>query len=215
MNYTICTAKQGTDGWLKDRAGLATGSKIKAIYTDGKSKGKESTTRINYMYALAEERVNGAPSDQGFVSDAMKWGTEQEPFARMAYEGVSETDIEQVGFIRHNVMMAGCSIDGAYIEGGRIIGITEFKCPMLKTHIGYIKDGVLPDDYKYQVIHNLWVTGADWCDFVSYRPGFKLFILRVFANDLPIAEHEEELKKFLAEVDACENDIRRYAICAE
>lgn len=212
MKYTICTAEQQTEQWFIDRAGCVTGSMAKVLYMEGKKKGEPSTTRINYMYDLAEERVTGTPKPPGFVSDEMKWGTENEPFARMAYEGQTDISVDQVGFIRSDGMMVGCSLDGAVMDGERIIGITEFKCPMLKTHIGYLKAGVLPSDYLYQVIHNLWVTGADWCDFVSYRPGFKLFVIRAHAKDLPIAEHAKQVEIFLKEVDQCEADINGYAI---
>ena len=209
MNYRICEAEQGTPEWLADRAGCATGSKAKLI-PEVKS-DKEKTGRTNYLYELAEQRVTGLIQEQGFISDAMKYGTEMEPFARMAYEGKTGTDVEQVGFIRLNDMAAGCSLDGMYRAGGRIVGIHEWKCPMLKTHIGYLKAATLPTDYRHQVIHNLWVTGADWCDFGSYRQGFKFFLIRVHAKNLPIAEHDAQVRKFLAEVDQCENEIRSFA----
>lgn len=210
MTYRICEAPQGTPEWHADRLGCVTGSPAATLYATGKG-ADESVQRINYRYQLAEERITRQPTAPGFVSDAMKWGTEQEPFARMAYEGATGLDVEQVGFIRLNAMAAGCSLDGMVRTAGRIEGVQEFKCPMLKTHIAYIKAGVLPAEYRYQVVHNLWVTGADWLDFGSYRPGFKFFLVRVHAKDLPIAEHDNQVRKFLAEVDACENEIRSFA----
>ena len=210
MKYRICTAEQGTPEWLQDRLGCVTGSKADILYATGKG-GAESTQRVNDRYELAEERVTGIVTPQGFMSEAMRWGTEQEPFARMTYEGMTGLDVRQCGFIRLDGMFAGCSIDGAVMAGGEIEGIQEFKCPMLKTHIGYLKAGILPTEYRSQVIHNLWCTGAQWLDFASYRPGFRMFLIRVYAKDLPIEEHAAKVEKFLAEVAECEAEIRTFA----
>ena len=211
MNFRICEAEQGTPEWHKDRLGCVTGSDAGILYAGGKKAGEESTQRINYRYDIAEQRVTGEVKVNTFISDAMKWGTEQEPFARMAYEAQTGIDCQQVGFIRLDDLYAGCSVDGLTREAGRIVGIQEFKCPMLKTHIAYLKAGVLPSDYKWQVVHNLWVTGAEWCDFMSYRPGFMPFLIRCHAKDMPIEEHWKQVDRFLLEVAECENEIRGYA----
>lgn len=211
MNYHICDSEQGTEQWLADRLGCVTGSMADVLYAAGK-KGEESTQRVNYRYQLAEERVTGKAAQPGFISEAMKWGTEHEPYARMAYEGLRYVDVQSVGFIRLDGIWAGCSLDG-YV--GNMDGIVEIKCPMLKTHIAYLKAGVIPPEYRYQVTHNLWCTGAAWCDFVSFRPGFQLFVVRAHAADMPIAEHGEQVRRFLAEVDAVEQEIRKYAIAEE
>ena len=210
MNYRICPHPQGSPEWLADRLGCVTGSDAGILYAKGRG-SEESVQRVNYRYDLAEQRVTGEVKPQGFVSDAMKWGTENEPFARMAYEGQTGLVVEESGFIRREDVHAGCSLDGMIREGGRIVGIQEYKCPMLKTHIAYIKAGVMPAEYQYQVLHNLWVTGADWCDFASFRPGFRLFTIRVHAKDSPLEEHDRKVRQFLSEVAECEAEIRSYA----
>lgn len=212
LEYRICPAEQGTPEWHADRLGCVTGSLADILYASGKTKGSESTQRINYRYALAEERITGEPQADFFMSKHMKDGIANEPFARMAYEGLFDIDVEQAGFLRLNDLHAGCSLDGMVTAGGRIVGQQEIKAPMLKNHVAYLKAGVIPSDYRPQVIHNLWCTGADWCDFVSYRPGFQLFVVRVHAKDLPLAEHDAQVRKFLAEVDACENEIRSFSV---
>jgi hypothetical protein len=214
MKYRICEHEQGTPGWHADRLGCVTGSMADILYASGKTKGSESTQRINYRYALAEERITGEPQADQFMSKFMKDGIVNEPRARMAYEGLFEIDVQTVGFLRLEDLFAGCSLDGATMAGGRIVGIQEFKCPMLKNHIAYLRAGVVPDDYKYQVLHNLWCTGAEWCDFSSFRHGFRLFTVRAWAKDLPIAEHDAQVRKFLREVDECEAEIRSYTEAA-
>lgn len=212
MKHTIIDCAQGSDSpeWLAARLGRATGSPAGVLMAAGK-KGEPSVQRVNYMYELAEQRVTGIIPPPGFVSDAMKWGTEYEPYARMAYEGAAGVDVVQTGFIRCDDIMAGCSLDGHVMEGGRMAGIIEIKCPMLKTHIGYLKAGALPADYKWQVVHNLLTTGADWCDFISYRPGFRMLVVRCQAKDLPLEEYHAALLTFLREVDECEAEIRGFA----
>ena len=211
MKHTIIQCAQGDNSpeWFAARLGRVTGSGAKKII-ESKTE-KEKTTRTNYVYELAEQRITGVIPAQGFVSDAMKWGTEQEPYARMAYEGERDECVIQTGFIRCDDVMAGCSLDGHIAQAGRIVGINEIKCPMLKTHIFYWKAGTLPADYKWQVVHNLLCTDAEWCDFISYRPGFRLLVLRVHARDLPLEEYSVALTKFLKEVDECEAEIRSYA----
>lgn len=50
-------------------------------------------------------------------------------------------------------------------------GCVEIKCPERKTHVGYLRHGRLPDEYKCQVHGQLVVTGRAWVDFLSYVPG--------------------------------------------
>jgi surfactin synthase thioesterase subunit len=49
------------------------------------------------------------------------------------------------------------------------------------------------------------VTGAPWCDFVSYDPRLpehlQLLIVRVPRDETRIAELETEVRKFLVELD--------------
>lgn len=212
MKHTIIDCPQGSDSpeWLAARLGLATGSKADCIMANGKA-GKPSVQRENYCYELAEQRVTGLLPAPGFISDAMRWGTEQEPNARAAYEAHRLTMVKTTGFIRCDEIMAGCSLDGHVEDSGRIAGIVEIKCPMLKTHIGYLKAGVIPPEYRWQVTHNLLITGAQWCDFISYRPGFQMFVIRVRRDEMPIAEYATALNAFLAEVDECQKDIMRFS----
>jgi hypothetical protein len=51
----------------------------------------------------------------------------------------------------------------------------------------------------------MWVTGAEWCDFVSYDPRvpehLQLFVSRLRRDNDLIAKMETEVLKFLGEVD--------------
>jgi hypothetical protein len=64
----------------------------------------------------------------------------------------------------------------------------------------------LPAEYVAQVTHNLWVTGAAWCDFVSWDDRFpvdlQLVIVRVARESLDLAAYERQALAFLAECEA-------------
>lgn len=194
---------QGTDLWLQARAGRATGSRAKDILA--KIKSGEAAARRNYRVQLATERLTGAPQESGFVSKEMQWGTDQEPFARMAYESATGALVTELGFIYLRDMQAGCSVDGLIDEGERF-GVFEAKCPSSATHVEYLTAGKLPPEYKPQILHNVYVTGADFADFVSFDPRMpeklQLFKVRWERDEAEIKEYETELKSFLAEVDS-------------
>ena len=72
--------------------------------------------------------------------------------------------------------------------------------------------GTAPEDHLPQIIHNLWITGAQWCDFLSFddrfEPQMQTFLVRVTRSDVDIAAYEAAALKFLAEVETEVNAIR-------
>jgi hypothetical protein len=144
------------------------------------------------------------PVDDFFVSKEMLWGTEQEPFARMAYEENTGLIVSECGFICLADFMAGCSVDGFVVDGGRR-GVWEAKCPKSATHLGYLEAGRLPPEHAAQIMHNLWATDAEFADFVSFDPRMpehlQLFIHRVERDEGAIALYQTEVVDFLRGVD--------------
>lgn len=208
----ICEHPQGTPEWLADRAGRATGSRAKDILA--KIKSGEAAARRNYRVQLATERLTGTPQESGFVSKEMQWGTDNEPFARMAYESATGSLVTEMGFIYLPDMMVGCSVDGLIEEKGRV-GVFEAKCPISATHVEYLVAGKLPPEYKPQILHNVYVVGADFADFVSYDPRMpeklQLFKVRWERNEAEIKEYEAELLAFLSEVDRVHKSLSELA----
>lgn len=208
----ICEHAQGTPEWLADRAGRATGSRAKDILA--KIKTGEAAARRNYRVQLATERLTGKPQESGFVSKEMQWGTDQEPFARMAYESATGNLVTEMGFIYLPNIMAGCSVDGLIEEGDRT-GVFEAKCPLSATHVEYLVSGKLPTEYKPQILHNVYVTGADFADFVSFDPRMpeklQLFKVRWERDEAEIKEYEAELLDFLSGVDRVHKSLSELA----
>ena len=207
MRYILSPHKQGTPEWLGDRAGKATGSEIKSLYATVKV--GEAAARRDYRTKLAVERLRGTPEEQGYVSAEMLWGTQQEPFSRMAMEGELGEMIIEAGFCYLTDTAAGCSVDG-FLDDGK--GVWESKSPKSATHIRYIEENVVPVDYIPQITHNVWVTGAEFAVFTSFDPrlpeNLQLFWKKVERKDLAIDKHEAMVRTFLKEVDALEEKLR-------
>lgn len=210
--YILSEHAQGTDGWKAARAGKATGSRAGDILA--KIKTGEAAARRDYRVQLVTERLTGAPAADGFVSKEMQWGTEQEPFARMAYEIATSAIVKEAGFAYLPEIAAGCSVDG-FIDDGGVMGLLECKCPKSATHIGYLQAGKLPSTYEPQILHNMWVTGAEFADFVSFDPrlpeNLQLFRIRVVRDEAKIKAHEAEVMLFLSEVADLETQLRKRA----
>ena len=97
----------------------------------------------------------------------------------------------------------GCSPDG-YV--GEWEGLVETKCPTPTTHLETVTAGVIPEEHFGQLLHSLWLTGAQWVDFVSFDPRFpeplRLFIRRLHRADVDLVAYELALTLFLREVEA-------------
>lgn len=85
-------------------------------------------------------------------------------------------------------------------------GLIEIKCPFNSAvHLGTILNG-MPEDHMPQVQGLMWVTGAEWCDFVSFDPRMpaelQLYVQRIERNAEYIVNMEKEIIAFQAEVAA-------------
>jgi hypothetical protein len=110
--------------------------------------------------------------------------------------------VDQVAFIDHpSIAQFGCSPDGLVAEDGLI----EIKCGNTATHIDWMLDGKPPTKHIPQMQCQMAVTGRQWCDFVSFDTrlpdDLQLFVVRLERDQEYIEAMEEEVKKFLSEVD--------------
>ena len=204
--FIISPHAQRTPGWHQDRLGKLTGSTAADIYAKGEGK-----TRAALRGELVLERITGKAKFQPFETEDMAWGNEQEPFSRMATEAATGLDIAQCGFLYLPRIAAGCSVDGL-IEDAGVLGIWESKSPKTTTHYAYLLAGVIPPAYRPQVIHNMWVTGAQFAIFTSYDPrlpgNLGTLIVRIERDQAEIDAHERAVLQFLAEVDREEKLMR-------
>jgi hypothetical protein len=200
-HYTIVNAPQRSPEWFAARAGRLTGSNAGDMLATIKS--GEAAARRDLRMRLVVERLTGCPQDDGFMSKDMQWGIDHEADAFAAYEALTGHVAERTGFIAHNELLVGCSLDGHV--GAVHEGIVELKCPKSTTHFKYLQGRRLPPEHKPQIVHNMWVTGAAWCDFVSFDPRFppelQVFYVRVTREQVDLAAYELAARLFLSEVE--------------
>jgi hypothetical protein len=193
---------QGSPEWHAARAGFATSSRFADIMA-----GKGA--REAYMWELVGERLTGGPlRDSGGI--AKDWGHEAEDMARQIYQQRTGNLVRQVGFAVHSrIKWVGASGDGIVI--GQPGGI-EIKSPYNSgIHARTLALGV-PDAHYWQTQGECWVFEWDWVDFLSFDPAFRaphdLYIQQVRADKSAIRCLEQEVKRFLAEVNVALNDIQ-------
>ena len=199
---------QGSLQWFEQRRGHVTASRLSDVLAKGKS--GEAVTRQKYRMQLVAERITGLVAES-FTSAAMEWGVEHEKFARIRYEADTGYFVDEAAFCFHpTIKWLGASPDGT-ISG--VNALIEIKCPNTQTHLGYRLDNKPPAIYVNQMQCQMWVTGADWCDFVSYDPRvpehLQLFVSRLQRDNDLIAKMETEVVKFLSEVDDAINQLEK------
>jgi predicted phage-related endonuclease len=207
VSFTVITSDQRSDEWRLARIGRLTGSRASDMLATIKS--GEAAARRDYRAQLVVERLTGLPQDDGYINAVMQRGIDKEPEAFALYEAVTGHVVRRTGFLRHDSLMVGCSLDGDVDDFG---GIVELKCPKSATHLGYWRTGTVPATHMPQLLHNLWVSGARWCDFVSYDDRFpgplQLFLKRIERNDFDVMAYGRAAESFLQEVDDEEATVR-------
>jgi putative phage-type endonuclease len=153
----ILMMPQRSEEWHAARKGVLTASACENILTPAMRK-----TFVNKTLA---EILTGK-SEPFFTNEYIEWGNKYEDEAREAYIDKTGNEVKEVGFVyKDDTKRIGCSPDG--LVGDK--GLIEIKCPMTKTHIGYLQDGP-PKKYIAQMQFQMMCTGRTWCDFVSYLP---------------------------------------------
>jgi hypothetical protein len=201
VRFTILECDQRSPEWATARLGKLTGSRAADMLATLKG-GGEASARCNLRLQLTLERITGRNLDRGYFNQAMQDGIDREPDAAMTYEVLTGQILQSSGFLQHVELPAGCSLDGHI---GDFDGIVEIKSPIHATHLEYLKTGQVPADYMKQIVHNLWITGAKWCDWLSYQPDFpeplRVKLVRVERDEAAISEYHRKALAFLAEVD--------------
>lgn len=200
--------EQRTEEWFAARCGKVTASRIADALA--KTKTGWGASRANYAAQLVCERLTGTPTE-GFQNDAMRFGTENEPFARAAYEFRTDNTVELVGFIDHPaIAMSGASPDGLVGDDGMI----EIKVPNSATHIDTLLSQTIPQKYQFQMAWQMACKpDRRWCDYVSFDPRLpeemRLFVKRFPRDDVQIKTLETDIEVFLAEIDDTLKQLRR------
>ncbi len=210
MKFTFSDAPQGSDEWLAARKGRITGSKFSTAREKLKS-GTLSSKANLYAEDIARERLGGK-AESVYVNKAMNFGTEQEPFARAAYETTTGNIVQEVGFAASDCGMYGLSPDGLVGDDGVIEIKTMVSSDTLFTAV---VEGDL-SKYMDQVNGYLLFLDRKWVDVVLWTPdleetGLGLVIKRVHRDEKALAELRTDLDSFAAIVRKYESQLRRLA----
>lgn len=200
--------EQRTEEWFAVRLGKVTASALHKVLA--KTKTGYGAERANYMTQLVLERLTNQKAES-YSNASMQWGTEQEPFARAAYEADRGVFVDEVGFIPHpTILRAGASPDGLVGDDGMV----EIKCPDSKTALEvWLSKNPVESKYFAQMQWQMRCADRSWCDYVVFDPRLpkkgQLFIYRVARDDKWIAEAEEEVVKFLNETEEKVNQLKQ------
>jgi len=177
--------------WTKLRACSLTASKFGDAY-------RAIISGSEYRVAKFLENWLSRPNLQGIP--AIEWGLGHEKEAIHCYEQLTRTRVQPTGLWLSADGALGASPDGL-VYGGE--GIIEVKCPYscrdAESWQDGLETGLIPpylqfededgeqvslkksSDYYHQVQGQLYMTGAKWCDFIVWTPGY-MKIARIYPD---------------------------------
>lgn len=196
----VFNCEQGTPEWHEARRGVPTASCFAKVLAKGKG-----LTRKTYLYTLAGEILTGECAES-YSNAHMERGHVMEDDARQLYAFDRDVVTTHVGFMRRD--RVGCSPDSLIGDAGML----EIKTKLPHLQIEVLERDDLPPEHKAQVQGQLWVSGREWCDFVSYWPRLPLFVTRVGRDEKYIASLAQEVADFIGELDAL---VAKYGTPAE
>jgi len=201
------TAPQGSEEWHAARRGVITASRFKDARE--KLKNGEPTGKSKlYAYDVARERCGGTVAEV-YQNAAMRFGSEQEPFARMELEARKGYLVQEAGFAVTPDGAFGVSVDG--LVGAE--GIIEIKTMVSSdTLFTAVVDGDI-SAYRDQIVGALWLTGRKWCDLVLWAPdlagiGRDMTVIRIERDEAEIEALSADLTAFWRRVQALELKLR-------
>ena len=182
------TPAQHSREWYKARLGHFTGSQVGRLMKNGRGGGL-SADALTYISEIVSERlINPVVLDVDELTDeyieatavtsrAMAWGIDNELNAVKVYEKLTAYKVTSCGALEHETISCFWdSPDGILLEED---GVIEVKCPQVKQHavfLGVQTAEELKDEnpvYYWQCLSHMAVTGAGFCDFISYNPFIK------------------------------------------
>jgi len=196
--------EQKSEAWHEARCGRVTGTRFKALVS-----GESTQTYKDLVTNIACEIITRRQEDT-YTSPDMERGVELEPIARDLYSEIMGVNVQEIGFITPDednpyLEWMGISPDGVIKNS-----LLEIKCPKARTHLEYIEANKLPSEYRYQVQGQLFVTGFEYCDFMSYSDGMKPFIIRVYPDYELFELFKTRLDKLIFDVKQKLNIYQKY-----
>lgn len=196
----IHDVEQGSPEWFAARLGIPTASEFSKIIT---ATGKASTQATDYCLTLLAEKLLGREVEKWQGNMWTERGKELEQEAADYYELTTGLTLNKVGFVTNDEKTMGCSPDRLVGEDG----LLEIKCPAAHTHLKYMLDKKLDASYWPQLQGQLYITGREWVDIISYYPEMKPVIIRVDRDALYLEKMDEHLDGFILEMKSTEREL--------
>jgi putative phage-type endonuclease len=187
----IKNLEQKSQEWLEYRLGKITGTRLKEVL---------KADNLPVLYEMIAETLS-RQIEEFPMNNAMRRGVELEPIARQLYQDRTGEIIEEIGFcLSDENDYLGLSPDGFTLDRK---GAIEIKCPSTKTHVKYILDDRIPNEYLPQVCMYFIVNRElEYLDFITYDDrvdSIPIHIIRVTREELSdkIFEYKTKIDKFI------------------
>lgn len=171
--------QQGSQEWLSFRKNHITATDVGVIL--GLNPWKTP-------YKLWQQKLDLI--DQDHVNDAMIEGSKMESKALEFFNKMVESDYKPIVLVSDKYPHLMASLDGINSEGT----ILEIKCGVKSHQDGLNKE--IPSYYYSQMQHQLLVSGADHCTYLTYRADDDYTIQHVKRDEEFIKNIIVESKKF-------------------
>ena len=193
----ITDIEQGSVDWLILRSGKVTASGLKNILTPAMKIRTGEMPRTYMFQVLAEQWIGGPlPQVQGVFD--MEQGKIIEGEARDFFTMSTGHEVKSVAFIESDDARFGASPDGI-INGCEGL---ELKAPSLVTHLKYLNDGEVPEEYLCQIHGSIYASGFKRWHFCSYRRNFPALFLTIERDEKIMATIAVALELFFESLDA-------------
>ena len=174
---------------------------VKAM-TNGRGKNNDpGKIALELVYEIAMQRIGVEPVQ--IDTPATRHGNEWEALALKRYE---EKTMMQVIDVEKSIQHPDYDFVTGIPDGliGKD-GLVEVKCPYNPAnHIHNIISFKQINDHMEQMQGYMWITGRQWCDFVSYDPRYpaehKIAIKRVMRDNEIIDAIEQRILLLESEV---------------
>lgn len=194
----INLSAQGSIAWKINRLGVPTASQFYRVLGSIQARAKyfEQCRHERDIKSQSQDAIERYLASVNYENTAMRQGKINEDMARALYELERDIDCELIGFITIPPWGVGCSPDGLVGDHGMI----EIKCVQkLETHLKTVKNG-MPSKHIPQVQGGLWITGRQWCDFISFckeaPPSGAEYVERVERDEAYIKHLERAVQDF-------------------
>ncbi len=188
----IINLEQNSDAWLQWRhSGIGSSDAPAILELSPWSSRYDLWEEKVYQYHKAKGTLTGKQMEiitekmraKEMQNDSSKRrGKKLEPVAREMYEAYMGYKVPDTCGVHDKYEFMKVSLDGWNEDLQRFV---EIKAPNQQAH-GVALEGMVPDYYMPQLLHQFVVSGGTSCDYISYYdkmpPGHRLAIVRVNSN---------------------------------